>query len=257
MVFRNLSRRSKNYYRKPKLKRKRVAIFIYFFLSFLLFLLLAYYLLFKIFVVKNVQLEENAQILFPEEIHKILEKQKNKPLVFLNISKTSKEIELDILKFNIKIVFLKKIFPRTLFLDLKQRKPIAVIKSLDDFYFRIDPQGMVLYESDQDTNDFVVINTLKSSSSIKQGSFLGVESISCALQVLDELNSIKEDINYINVYEFTELILKNGTKFTFSNNCESKNFLSNNIKLLQKKFKEENKYPKSVDLRFSNPYLIY
>jgi len=143
--------RKSQHFRKPyKIKRKKSILKNRFFWIGVLFLiiitLVCYFLFFhSFFQIANIEISGNEK-LKTEQIESLIEKNQN--IFLFNIDKNKKKILENFPE--ITELLLEKNFPRSIKIQVEERKPVAVFCQNEDYFF-IDKKGIVYEKTESDT----------------------------------------------------------------------------------------------------------
>lgn len=148
-------------------------------------------------------------------------------------------------------------FPDKVIVAMKQRQPLALI-SLNDKFWLVDCQGIVLGESGPKTGLPEVYLTDSVSTEIRSGVNLNDYSLSGVLAILSGINRLGLDFDYAQVsIADLELVFYAGKqKIIFSLDKEA-DIQVGSLQLILTRAKIEDKVPELIDLRFEKPVLNY
>lgn len=261
-------------FRKPHRIKKKKPIwknrFLWLFFLFLIIFLSFFYLVFfaNFFQVKNIEISGNQNI-STDILKENIENQIIKNLFFLKTKSIFlvdfKKIEKNLLKDFLLIsqINLKKKFPNTLYIEIKERKPIAIFCQNENCFF-IDKEG-VIFEPTSLKKDYLILRNENLNLPPKLGEkIIDEKLISQILDVKEKIlkyqkNNFKILIEEVVISSKEKIIFKTSDGWEIYFNFQNNIFwqLTKLKVVLENEISPENwKNLEYIDLRFGNfaPY---
>jgi cell division septal protein FtsQ len=208
----------------------------------------------KLFRITNVDISNAVEYVNNDDLRVLSENQLiGKNFFFTNTLKIKNVLLGNFL--GAKDISIQKKFPNTILIDVKEREPVAVLKSLnDEKEFIIDLDGYVLGFAGDNFDHLPHINY---SDSVRIGEFLRGNIVPLSFTIIREIEENDIKVTTMNFHDrYIELITKAGTMVMISSDKDIKNSIKV-VASLDKELNLEGKSIKKIDLRYDKVIVSY